>query len=96
MAEKSSSKASKRGGKKQGSQKRELVAPKGDKRFVKRDTAGKFKESDDVSKSLSQDVKKASKTKVKAGYGDQGDQPAKKAAAKTNPVKAVKKAAKRS
>ena len=60
--------------KKQSSSKRTLIAPKGDKRFVRRDPGGKFKESDDVSRSLSQDRKSAAKTKVKAGQGDKGDQ----------------------
>ena len=35
---------------------------------------GQFKESDDVGRSLSQDVKREAKTVVKAGYGDKGDQ----------------------
>ncbi len=67
---------------KSGSGKRELISPNGDKRFVKRDEKGRIKESDDVGKSLSQDVKKSAKTKVKPGYGDKGDQPKKKAASK--------------
>jgi hypothetical protein len=50
-----------------------------DKRFVRRDEAGEFKESDDVGKSLAQDVKKAAKTRVKAGQGDKGDQKRRKA-----------------
>ena len=54
--------------------KRTLIAPKGDKRLVKRDSKGQFKESDDLGRSLAQDVKKKSATKVKAGYGDKGDQ----------------------
>lgn len=53
--------------------KRELIAPRGDKRYVKRDAQGKFKESDDVSKSLSQDRKRVAKTTTKPGYGDRGD-----------------------
>jgi len=53
--------------------KRELIAPNGDKRYVRRDNNGRFKESDDVSKSLSQDVRKAAKTEVKSGQGDRGD-----------------------
>ena len=44
-----------------------------DKRFVRRGAAGKFKESDDVSKSLSADRRKKAKTKVKRGQGDKGD-----------------------
>jgi hypothetical protein len=60
-------------GNKRGSGKRELIAPKGDKRYVKRDANGRFKESDDQSKSLSRDRKTKAKTKVKPGYGDRGD-----------------------
>ena len=33
-----------------------------------------FKESDDVGRSLSQDVRRKAKTVVKSGYGDKGDQ----------------------
>lgn len=56
------------------SRKRELVEPhKGDKRFVRRDDEGKFKESDDVSRSLSQDQKRDAKTTAKPGHGDRGD-----------------------
>ena len=57
--------------------KRELIAPNNDKRFVRREK-GKFSESDDVGRSLSQDVKKAAKKKVAAGQGDRGDQKRKK------------------
>ncbi|HEX8722452.1 MAG TPA: hypothetical protein VF736_17685 [Pyrinomonadaceae bacterium] len=53
---------------------RELIDTGTDKRYVRRDEEGKFKESDDVGRSLSQDVKKAAKTKVKSGQGDRGDQ----------------------
>jgi hypothetical protein len=54
--------------------KRELNEPhKGDKRFVRRDTEGKFKESDDVGKSLAADQRQHSKTKSKPGEGDRGD-----------------------
>jgi hypothetical protein len=58
---------------------RERIDTGTDKRFVRRDEAGKFKESDDVGKSLAQDVKKAAKTRVKAGQGDKGDQKRRKA-----------------
>jgi hypothetical protein len=55
--------------------KRELIEPHpGDKRYVRRDEGGRFKESDDVGRSLAQDVRKSAKTKVKPGYGDRGDQ----------------------
>jgi hypothetical protein len=53
---------------------RELIEPhKGDKRYVRRDEDGKFKESDDVSKSLSQDVRQHSNTKKPRNEGDKGD-----------------------
>ena len=53
---------------------RELIEPTpGDKRFVRRDEEGKFKESDDVGRSLSQDQKKDAKTESKPGQGDKGD-----------------------
>jgi hypothetical protein len=54
--------------------KRELIEPhKGDKRFVRRDDHGRFSESDDVGKSLAQDVRKDAKTVAKKGQGDRGD-----------------------
>ena len=53
--------------------KRELIEPKGDKRLVRRDEQGQFKESDDLGKSLSQDVRKKAKTETKSGQGDRGD-----------------------
>jgi hypothetical protein len=55
-------------------EKRELIEPnEGDKRFVRRDEEGKFKESDDVGRSLSQDQKRDAKTESKPGQGDKGD-----------------------
>lgn len=53
--------------------KRELIDPGTDKRYVRRDEKGRFKESDDVGRSLAQDVRKSARTKVKAGEGDWGD-----------------------
>ena len=53
---------------------RELIDTGTDKRYVRRDEKGQFKESDDVGRSLAQDVKKSAKTKVKPGQGDRGDQ----------------------
>ena len=56
------------------SSKRELIEPnKGDKRYVRRDEEGRFSESDDVSRSLSQDVRKEAKHETTAGQGDRGD-----------------------
>ncbi|MEA3062918.1 MAG: hypothetical protein QOJ94_2699 [Sphingomonadales bacterium] len=53
---------------------RELVEPhKGDKRFVRRDGQGQFKESDDVGRSLARDVKQHSSTKKPRNQGDKGD-----------------------
>ena len=66
--------ATSKSSKSKGSGKRELIDTGKDKHFVKRDSKGQFKESDDVGRSLSQDKKRAAKKKVKAGYGDQGDQ----------------------
>ena len=55
-------------------EKRELIEPnEGDKRYVRRDEEGKFKESDDVGRSLSQDQKRDAKTETKSGQGDRGD-----------------------
>ena len=58
---------------KRGTGKRELISPKGDKRFVRRDAKGRFSESDDVGRSLSRDRRQAAKTESKPGYGDRGD-----------------------
>ena len=52
---------------------RELINTGTDKRFVRRDAQGRFSESDDVSRSLSRDVKQKAKTKSKKGRGDKGD-----------------------
>ena len=54
--------------------KRELIEPrKGDKRYVRRDSTGKFKEVVDVGRSLAQDRKKRATTKSSPGQGDKGD-----------------------
>ena len=54
--------------------KRELIEPTpGDKRYVRRDAAGQFKEVDDVGRSLSADRKRKAKTTAKPGQGDRGD-----------------------
>ena len=54
--------------------KRELVEPnKGDKRYVRRDDQGRFKESENVSSSASQDRRKKAKNTTKPGQGDRGD-----------------------
>lgn len=53
--------------------KREQIAPKGDKRYIRRDSKGRIKESDDQSRSLSQDRRKDAKAEVRSGQGDKGD-----------------------
>ena len=53
--------------------KRELIDTGTDKRFVRRDDKGQFKESDDVGRSLAADRRQKAKTKSKPGQGDRGD-----------------------
>ena len=52
---------------------RELIDTGTDKRYVRRDEDGKFKESDDVGRSLAQDQKRDAEGKSKKGEGDRGD-----------------------
>jgi hypothetical protein len=52
---------------------RELIDTGTDKRYVRRDEKGQFKESDDVGRRSAQDQKGDSKTKPKRGEGDKGD-----------------------
>lgn len=53
---------------------RELVKPHpGDKRYQRRDEEGKFSDSDDQSRSLSQDAQQHAKTKKPRNEGDRGD-----------------------
>ena len=52
---------------------RERIDTGTDKRFVRRDKKGQFKESEDVGRSLAGDQKRDSKTKPKKGEGDRGD-----------------------
>ena len=58
--------------------KRELIDTGTDKRYVRRDEAGQFKESDDVGKSLAADRRTKAKTATKSGQGDRGDRKPKK------------------
>lgn len=54
--------------------KRELVEPHpGDKRFQQRNEKGQFAESDDVRRSLAQDVRTHAATSKTRGEGDRGD-----------------------
>jgi len=61
-------------GKRKKAAKRELIDTGRDKRYVRRDAEGHFKESDDVGKSLSQDRRRKAKRSAKPGQGDKGDQ----------------------
>jgi hypothetical protein len=56
-----------------GSSERELINTGRDKRYVRRDSQGQFKESDDVGRSLSADRRRQAKTASKPGQGDKGD-----------------------
>ena len=53
--------------------KRELINTGSDKRYVRRNSSGQFKESDDVSRSLAKDRPRQAKTKSAKGQGDRGD-----------------------
>ena len=50
--------------------KREIIDTGTDKRYVRRDEDGKFKESVDVGRSLSQDRRREAKHETKPGEGD--------------------------
>jgi hypothetical protein len=53
--------------------KRELIDTGTDKRYVRRDGQGRFKESDDVGRSLAKDRQQKAKRETKSGQGDRGD-----------------------
>lgn len=53
--------------------KRELINTGTDKRYVRRSRSGRFKESDDVGRSLAKDRQTKAKTKTRPGQGDKGD-----------------------
>ena len=55
------------------SNKRELIDTGTDKRYVRRDEKGRFKESDDVGRSLAADRRQHAKMVSKPGQGDRGD-----------------------
>lgn len=58
--------------------KRELIDTGTDKRYVRRDEEGKFKESVNVGRSLSADQRHKAKNDAKLGEGDHGDHHAKR------------------
>ena len=53
--------------------KRELISPRGDDRFIRRDAKGRIKESDDRGRSQAVDRRTKAKTVSKPGQGDKGD-----------------------
>ncbi|AGS24435.1 hypothetical protein [Rhizobium etli] len=53
--------------------KRELIDTGTDKRYVRRDDKGRFKESVDVGRSLSADRRRHAEHEAKPGEGDRGD-----------------------
>ena len=55
------------------SSKRELIDTGTDKRYVRRDDNGRFKESVDVGRSLAADRRQHAKHDAKPGQGDRGD-----------------------
>jgi hypothetical protein len=66
-------KGTKKTAKRKSAAKRELIDTGRDKRYVRRDSDGQFKESDDQGRSLSQDQRRKAKTVSKPGQGDRGD-----------------------
>jgi hypothetical protein len=55
---------------------RELINTGTDKRFVRRDEHGRFKESDDVGRSLAADRRQKAEHESRKGQGDRGDRKA--------------------
>jgi hypothetical protein len=54
---------------------RELIDTGNDKRYVRRDEKGRFKDVTDVGRSLAADRRQHAKTPAKKGDGDRGDRP---------------------
>jgi len=52
---------------------RQLIAPNGSKRYVRRNSKGEFKKEVSVGRSLAADRRRNAKTKVPKGQGDRGD-----------------------
>jgi hypothetical protein len=52
---------------------RELIDTGTDKRYVRRDERGRFKESDDVGRSLAADRRQKAEHESRKGQGDRGD-----------------------
>ena len=66
--------AKKKSSRKRKSAKRTQIAPRGDKRYVRRDASGHFTDEQvDVGRSLAADRRSKSKTVAQPGQGDKGD-----------------------
>ena len=52
---------------------RELIDTGRNKIYAKRDMTGRFREMDDVNRSLSADRRQTAKRGVRSGHGDKGD-----------------------
>jgi hypothetical protein len=51
-----------------------MTAPRGAKRYIRRDTGGRFtSDQTNVGRSLAQDRRRKATAAAKPGYGDQGD-----------------------
>lgn len=61
---------------------RELIDTGTDKRFVRRDEQGRFKESTDVGRSLAADRRHDAQNTTKPGQGDRGDRASRGGASK--------------
>ena len=53
--------------------KRELISPRGDDRYIRRDSRGRISESDNLGRSQAVDRRTKAKTASKPGQGDKGD-----------------------
>ena len=53
--------------------KRTTISPRGDKRYIRRDSRGRIRESDDTGRSLSTDRRRRAKRKAPRGQRDRGD-----------------------
>lgn len=62
--------AKKKTAKRKSAAKRELISPRGDALYIRRDAKGRIKESDDVARSQRADRARKAKRKVKSGQGD--------------------------
>ena len=65
--------AKKKASRSKNASKRTLISPQGDKRYVRRDSRGRIKESDDMGRSLAADRRTRAKRKAPKGQKDRGD-----------------------